>query len=395
MIMFSEERIKRFKLDFFKAYIVVFGVFYIIVPLIFMGESVESRFTLQLASLTMLSVIGFGIGLLINFFPNFSKRYFVVPSKTFSWLVYGAYAFIIAVTILTAGEIPIIASFRGADQVELILLRESFLKEREGAEALLAYIITLLDTTFFPLVVLYAFATKSKYRWLFLGTFIFYSISFLEKAYFLKIGIPMFFYFYYQAKNKKSYLLISGSVLISIIFAMFLVSKFDSSVVVRDDPFFSIYYTPTTITQAVIWRIIAVPVVTAYQGIELFYSSLFRGEYFMGATSSTISGIFGMERINFERVLYQTQFGGSATANANQFYVVEAFVNFGYVGVLIFSYIFGKFVKDFINTRNITIICIIPVLYYALFNSGLIGNLLSNGFLFFYLFISKFKLRKE
>lgn len=393
MIMVSEERIKRFKLDFFKAYIVVFGVFYIIVPLIFMGESVESRFTLQLASLTMLSVIGFGIGLLVNFFPNFSKRYFVVPSKTFSWLVYGAYAFIIAVTILTAGEIPIIASFRGADQVELILLRESFLKEREGAEALLAYIITLLDTTFFPLVVLYAFATKSKYRWLFLGTFIFYSISFLEKAYFLKIGIPMFFYFYYQAKNKKSYLLISGSVLISIIFAMFLVSKFDSSVVVRDAPFFSIYYTPTTITQAVIWRIIAVPVVTAYQGIELFYSSLFRGEYFMGATSSTISGIFGMERINFERVLYQTQFGGSATANANQFYVVEAFVNFGYVGVLIFSYIFGKFVKDFINTRNITIICIIPVLYYNLFNSGLIGNLLSNGFLFFYIFITKVKFK--
>lgn len=392
MIMFSEERIKRFKLDFFKAYIVVFGVFYIIVPLIFMGESVE-RFTLQLASLTMLSVIGFGIGLLINFFPNFSKRYFVVPSKTFSWLVYGAYAFIIAVTILTAGEIPIIASFRGADQVELILLRESFLKEREGAEALLSYIITLLDTTFFPLVVLYSFATKSKYRWLFLGTFIFYSISFLEKAYFLKIGIPMFFYFYYQAKNKKSYLLISGSVLISIIFAMFLVSKFDSSVVVREDPFFSIYYTPTTITQAVIWRIIAVPVVTAYQGIELFYSSLFRGDYFMGATSSTISGIFGIERINFERVLYQTQFGGSATANANQFYVVEAFVNFGYVGVLMFSYIFGKFVKEFINTRNITIICIIPVLYYNLFNSGLIGNLLSNGFLFFYIFITKVKFK--
>ena len=235
---------------------------------------------------------------------------------------------------------------------------------------------------------------KTRYRYLFILIFALYSISFLEKGYFLKIGIPLFFYYYYKAKSKKTYFIVSGSFLLTIILAMFLLSKFDTSDVIRDEPFFSILYTPTTVFQAIVWRMVAVPVITAYQGFELFLSTAYNGQYFMGATSSLLSSIFGLERINFERALYQSQFGGSETANANQFYAVEAFINYGYIGVLMFSYFLGLIVKNMINTRNIAIICLIPVLYYNLFSSGLIGNLLSNGFLFFYLFITNVKIQK-
>jgi hypothetical protein len=83
---------------------------------------------------------------------------------------------------------------------------------------------------------------------------------------------------------------------------------------------------------------VAVPVITAYQGLELFFSNEFHGEYLYGATSSLLSSIFGLERINFERALYQSQFGGSETGNANQFYLIEAFINYGYLGVFYFHF---------------------------------------------------------
>lgn len=187
--------------------------------------------------------------------------------------------------------------------------------------------------------------------------------------------------------------MISGGCILAVIILMFTLSKFDAIEVTRDEPFFSIYHIPSTVFEAIIWRIVAVPVITAYQGLDLFFSNSFNGEYLYGATSSLLSSIFGLERINFERVLYQSQFGGSETGNANQFYLIEAFINYGYIGVFLFSFIVGKIAKDFINTKNIAIICIIPLFFYSLFNSGLIGNLFSNGYILFYLMIKfvKFK----
>lgn len=374
-------------------YTVLFGIFYLVIPLFFMGENEVEKYKNLLAILTFISIISFSASLLIDFFPNFKKRYLVLNFNSFSWIVYFLYVAVVAVIIFTAGKIPIIAALQGASQSELFGYREGFLKERTGVEAALAYLITLIDSTFYPFVILFSFLYKKKYRYLFLGTFLFYSISFLEKGYFLKIAIPLFIYFYYKAKNKKTYLLISGGVMILLVSLMFLVSKFDSSEVVRNEPYFSILYTPTTILDAIFWRSVAVPILTAYQGLELFFSSQFNGNLLYGATSSLLSSIFGLERINFERSLYQSQFGGSQTGNANQYYLVEAFINYGYLGVILFSFLLGKIVKDFINTKNIAVICLIPLLFYNLFSAGLIGNLLSNGYLLFYLFIILVKVK--
>lgn len=386
---------KKTRQSFAWSYVLVFGFFYIIIPLFFMKETTYPDITYQLAGATFLSIIGFYIGIKVDLFPNLHKKFISINVESFSKWIFLFYILTVALIIGTAGTIPLVASLSGTSQAELFILREGFLKERKGLESLLSYMITLVDTTFFPMVILYAIIFKRKVRIIYLAVFFLYSISFLEKGYFLKIGIPLFFYYYYTSKNKKTYLIVSGAVLFMLISLMFLLSKFDSSEVVRDEPFFSILYTPTTIFQAIVWRMVAVPVITAYEGFALFIGDVFKGKLLYGATSSFISSIFGLERVNFERELYQSQFGGSETGNANQFYVVEAFVNFGYAGVIFFSYIFGKIVRDLINTRNIAIICIIPVLYYNLFSSGLIGNLLSNGFLLFYIFTINLRLNKK
>jgi len=388
-----EVNIKKTKRSFAIGYSAVFLIFYCIIPLFFMGNPANDKIAGTLAGITILSILGFLTSFYINFFPEVKRKYLVINGDIFSRYVFLFYIMVVLLIVVTAGELPILASLRGASQEDLFGLREGFLKDRKGFEIIFSYLITLIDSTFFPFVIIRAFLYKNKNRYIYLIAFILYSISFLEKAYFLKIAIPLFLFFYYKSKNKKTYLLISGGAIIAIIILMFTLSKFDAIEVIRDEPFFSIYHIPSTVSEAVIWRIVAVPVITAYQGLDLFFSNSFNGEYLYGATSSLLSSLFGLERINFERVLYQSQFGGSETGNANQFYLIEAFINYGYIGVFVFSLIVGKMAKDFINTKNIAVICIIPLLFYSLFNSGLIGNLFSNGYILFYLMIKfvKFK----
>ncbi|NML70468.1 oligosaccharide repeat unit polymerase [Chryseobacterium sp. RP-3-3] len=383
----TEINIKKIKKIFAIGYCVIFLTFYCIIPVFFMGDSVDENISDTLAAITLLSLVGFLISFNLDFFPNYTKKYLVINGDTFSKYVFGAYVLVVLLIMVTAGELPILASLRGASQEDLFGLREGFLKERKGFEIIFGYLITIIDSTFFPFVIVRAFFYKSKSRYLYLLAFVLYSISFLEKGYFLKIAIPIFIFFYYKSKNKKTYLLISGGFILALITLMFVLSKFDAIAVSRDEPFFSIYHIPNTIFEAIVWRMVAVPVITAYQGLELFFSSQFNGEYLYGATSSLLSSILGLERVNFERALYQSQFGGSETGNANQFYLIEAFINYGFIGVFLFSFLLGKIVKDMINTKNIVVICIIPLLFYNLFSSGLIGNLLSNGYLLFYLMV--------
>jgi hypothetical protein len=109
----------------------------------------------------------------------------------------------------------------------------------------------------------------------------------------------------------------------------------------------------------------------------------------MGSSSSVIAFITGTERVNFERLLYQTQFGGTETGNANQYYVIEAFINFGYTGVLLFSFVVGSLIKFSIRSGDRVLLAIMPLLIYNLYSAGLIGTMLSNGFILLFL-MSKF-----
>ena len=219
-----------------------------------------------------------------------------------------------------------------------------------------------------------------------------YCLSFLEKAYFLKLAIPLFFLYLYKAKNKFVFMLKGVSVILLAIFLMYSLSGHSESDADSDQELFSIMHTPNGTFQAIIWRSTIVPIVTALDGVRVFVTE-FNGQFFYGNTSSLISFITGGERINFERILYQNQFGGSETGNSNQFFLIEAYINFGIIGICIFSFAVGKFIREFIASNNIALLSVAPLFIFQLFNAGLIGILFSNGFLLFYLFvkISKFK----
>lgn len=381
------------KVIFTLLFAIAFLVMYGIVPIVFVGDYFPA-YVHTLFYIALLCTITFTLTL--NF-PSLSAKKIKYPHLALDYqhtlfFFFGVFCFFTLILILTARSVPLIEALKGASEQDLATAREDFLKGRTGIESSLNYINSILNTTFIPYLIVLGYIKQYKYRHVFALVFFFVTLLFLEKAYFLKIGIPLFVVLFYQAKNKKALLVKALVAVFSIFLLMYLATGFTAPDTVSDEQFFSIARLPTNPVEAMVWRIVVVPIITALDGIRLFTTD-FNSQFFWGRTSSFFVFLFGGERINFERSLYQEQFGGTELGNANQFYGIEAYINFGYWGVIIFSFFIALIIKAAIKSKDIAFIAIMPLLIYNLFNTGLIGNLLSNGFIFFLLFIALVKIR--
>lgn len=107
----------------------------------------------------------------------------------------------------------------------------------------------------------------------------------------------------------------------------------------------------------------------------------------LGATSTLIAGVFGMERIPFEALVHGRQFNSheaSPTGRSNSVFFTEAFVNFGWIGLIVFALFVGQSLRWFHKSQDQAFKAVWPIYVTNLFQSGLIGNLLSNGFAIFF-----------
>ncbi len=370
--------------SFSLGYVLLFIIPYSIVPLIF-AYSIFPEYVVTLTLITLLSIFAYLAGLNFGFGIHINTPKLLLNFDLVIYSVFLIFIILISIIMITSNGIPIIAAINGVAAEDLSILREDFLKARSGWEASLNYLISLINGAILPFLISVSFFIKHKNRYAFALLFLLYCISFLEKAYFLKLAIPLFFIYFFQVKNKFGFVLKGLGIIVFLLFIMFALTATQEDRT-NDEGFFSIYYLPTGTLDSLLWRSLVVPIVTALDGIRVFITD-FGGNYLMGNTSSFFAFISGSERINFERVLYQSQFGGSETGNANQVYIVEAFINFGFWGVFIFSFLVGKFVRLAINSKNTTFISIMPLFLYNLFNTGLIGTLLSNGFLVLFIFV--------
>lgn len=379
-------KIQQLKKYFTYGYLLVYLIFFCIIPMYY-SDDIESEPLFLLIALTVISILVFSYSLnRRDFFPS-DNKFFFIDFDFFSKFIFAIYALIVLVIWATAPSIPIIQAIQGASQSDLILFREDFLKSREGWESLLSYFVTVLDSAIIPYIIVSSFLRKEKRRFLYLAFFILYSISFLEKAYLFKIVIPLLFYLYSVTKNKKTFIIGAAVSVLGILTFMFSISQFDTFELTEGESFFSIYYTPTNVFDAIIWRSFVVPVRTSYDAL-VFFNNEFHGNYLLGSTSSLISAITFQERVNFERMLYMTQFGGFGTGNANFCYIEDSYVNFGFLGVIFFSFLAGYFTKKTIETKNLAAISIMPFFLLQLYSASFIANFLNNGyFIFFFLVI--------
>lgn len=315
-------------------------------------------------------------------------RRIALNERTFQRLVWGTFLAFAILAWVTAERIPILAAISGADPATLAELRERFLKAREGWQQSFVYINALYTGALLPYCVAKMFVSRSRGRWIGLLFFFIYSISFLEKAFFLKALIPLFYLIVTRKIKSKISPTLMVLVLIGMVVFMAIVSGAGESDVVSTANFFSPQFVPDSPIQHMAWRIIAIPVITAADGLRLFATE-FAGQSLDGATSSLLAAISAQVRIPFEQLVFALQWGQNetGTGSANSVFIVEAYVNFGILGVIFFSLLVGTLLRLFAKSNDTAAGACWLLFALGLYTAGLIGVLLSNGFIFLFLLI--------
>jgi small basic protein len=344
---------------------------------------VDSSYT-TLAGITLVAVMALALGAatpLLDSWLDGRQPRVVIVTMTFNASLWSAFVIFVFVAWGTAPQIPLIAALGGADPNTVAVLREQFLKSREGWQSSFVYINAILSGALIPYSLALMFLHGIRWRWLAAGFFLVFCISFVEKAFFFKAAFPLI---YLVAQGQAKTRLSPRMMMVGTIGLLLLVTLFAGSGSLDDvggDPFFSVSYVPQGGIQHLIWRSVAIPIVTAADALRVLQEQ-FSGQPLMGATSSFVAGIFGMERIEFERMVFAAQWGQNetGTGSSNSVYLTEAFINFGWTGVVVFSFVVGQLMRMFAVSRDEAFRALWPLFVFGVYTSGLIGLLLSNGF---------------
>ena len=156
--------------------------------------------------------------------------------------------------------------------------------------------------------------------------------------------------------------------------------------------YFTTAYIPTGVVDYFIYRSFSIPVFSVVDTLHV-HATTFGGELFLGNTSSLIASILGNEKINIERHVAEYQYGGwNDFANSNVVFFVDGYVNFGWIGPLVFGIIVGQIFKAFAKSNDAAFRSLSLLFSYQLLASPLIQMLLSNGWLILLAGMSFFKL---
>lgn len=364
----------------------VVGLVYGVAPVIAYFFLPQNDAFLKLAAITLCSLAAMVIGSKISVFdcrftshtPHIfiSVRHFIV----FTWSVFLVF-FVVA--FATAPSIPILSAFQGASANELSQERGDFLKGRQGAGITLLYISTFLVNTIVPYSIILLYSFRSKFRHLSAMLFFLFCVSFLQKSLFLNLVLPLLAYFAISRKMRGKVLfgLISGSLAL-LVLTTFLSLSGEMSESENSGDYMSAQYIPANFLDYFLWRSTAVPIFTAADTL-IVHAEQFGASPLLGATSSLLAAIFDVERVNIERFVFEHQFGSwNDTANANAVFVIDAYVNFDWFGVVAFGLFVGLVFRWFRISQDVAFRSLWVIFAFILFSSPLIGMLLSNGFLY-------------
>ncbi len=364
---------------------------YVALPVLVDAFFLPNPYFLQLAGLSLLGCASIAVGYVL---PVFDGRFkngvprVAISAQTFHAVVWGTFVVFMIITFTTAPSVPILSAIKGADAAELSLQRGDFLKARTGAEAALIYVSTLFVSALLPYSLALMFIRKSRLRFALLLLFLAYSLSFLQKALFINVVFPLL---YLAARNrnantKRIMAIVFGSGLLLYLVTVLAfgspddVSTVPGGGVVTGGDFFGASYLPTNALEHLVWRSTAVPMFSASDTL-LVHAEQFGAQPLWGATSSFFAGVLGLERVPMERLVSEHEWGWNDIANSNAVYVTEAFVNFSWIGVVAFSLFVGQSLRWFRRSRDEAFKALWTIYCLAVFTSGLIGTLLSNGYL--------------
>ena len=351
----------------------------------------------ELAIISFIGCFFIGIGFYLPLFDcrfRIDAKRFAIKSNAFHGTVWILFIVLILVVLSTAETIPIISVFQGAGVGELSNQRGAFLKGRIGMELSLLYLSTFFVGGLLPYSLINLFIEKSRLRHYLLMIFFVYTICSLQKMLFINVLLPMIYLI--SRKVKFTYLRIFYLTVISLIILIVLTIlasggqfNFNTSQQASDlSVYFSSSYTPSSVIDLLTWRSIAVPLFTATDTLLVFHEN-FDGKHLLGATSTLLSLLFSMEHIPFEKLVFAKQFAWNDIANANATFIVDAYINFGWIGIVCFSIFVGQSCRWFCKSKDEAFKSLFLIYLFVIFQSTLIGTLFSNGYVLIF-FIALF-----
>lgn len=360
---------------------------YLVMPLYAYYFDNSDEYNLQLATQCFVAciMIAFGAAFpILDGIARENQRKIRFNTIFWSHIIVAAFAVFVLVTFATAESIPIFSYFSGAGANELSEQRGALFKGREGYEIALLYLFTIFTQALMPYAVAIQFLTKDRLRYISFSIFLLFTLSFLQKFLFVSAFIPlMYVYSFTTHKTKRTMIIALFAVpLILYIMTMLSMGSNETYSVIENDvgAAFSADFQPTGALNTLLWRTFAVPVFTATDTLHVFYERL-GGIHLNGATSNLIAWMTGEERVNLERITFDYQWGWNDTANANAVYFVDAFVNFGWLGLCVISLIVGQSLRWFRMSEDVAIKSLWPLYCLGLFNATFIGMLFSNAYL--------------
>ena len=364
--------------------LVILG-FFVAGPLIIFMV-LEDEAYLGLALLATLSVISIHMGSELKFLDRqlVRGRKFHISSTKYISAFFAIFCLFGLLTLTTAPAIPFLSAVAGADVTTLSFQRGQFLKGREGLWSALAYISAMLTSVFVPYCLVLAYATKHRLRHAFLIISLIYCISFLVKALFLHLMLPLIAFLVEQGKVKLRHLVvlltgITGALVFLISLSGF--GSLNSSGFTSLKEYLSASYVPSSSLDFFIYRTFAIPVFSVVDTFTVHEAQL-GGTYLLGKTSSFIATLAGGEKVNLERMVAAYQYGGwNEFANSNVIFIADSFVNFGVLGVIFYGLVIGLTFRIFRRSRDPAVRSLSVLYAFMLYSSPLLGMLLGNGYI--------------
>ncbi len=292
----------------------------------------------------------------------------------------GTFLLFILVTTATAPSIPLLSAAIGENVQDIAVARENFLKAREGVFAALPYVNAMLTFSFVPYAMCLAFVTRQRMAWVFLGVFLGYSILFIEKAFFVRVLAPLAALIVVTQSRgiSLSMLLLCATAILALNIQL---SGFADS--------------DRNIFQFFLYRLGEVPAQTAIDTLA-YWRQNWNGEFLLGATNLVFSNLFLLERVHLERLVFEYQFGAfeTGTGSANSVYFIDAYVNFGLIGVVITSILVGAVMKLIGRASDPAMRCLSPLVLYSVFFASFYSVMFGNGMLIFLLLKPLFARRR-
>lgn len=342
-----------------------------------------SYFTLALITFCSIGAMfaGSRFSLFDHRFRRAAARLFI-PEHLFNFTTWGVFLVFFFVTLATAPSVPILSALQGATGSELSDERGAFLKGRQGAEIALLYVSTFLVNTVVPYSIVLLYLRRSKWRHLSAAVFLMFCVSFMQKSLFLNLTLPLLVFMAYSRQlGRRAFSAIAiGSIALLLVTTTLSLRSEDNAGAARGGDYLSAMYAPSGPVEYFLWRSLAVPIFTASDTLVV-HAQQFQSRPLLGATSTLLSSVFGMPRINLERYVFEHQFGGwNEIANSNAVFIVEGYVNFGWIGVVLFGFFVGMVFRWFRLAQDPAFKSLWILFAFILFSAGLIGMLLSNGF---------------